>query len=135
MTARDGYSGPIRLLVGIDADGRITRARVLEHRETPGMGDMIESSKSDWIEQFSRTSLAAPAEDRWLVARDGGDFDQLTGATITSRSVVKALKETLAYFTTHRETVFATEEAEASRTRGSCSCWDCAPCWRSPTPS
>ncbi len=113
VTARDGYSGPIRLLIGIDASGAVNRARVLEHRETPGLGDQIESAKSDWIEQFNRTSLTEPSADRWLIKRDGGDFDQLTGASITPRAVVKAIKETLIYFESHRDTVFAATEGEA----------------------
>lgn len=107
VTARDGYSGPIRLLIGIDAQGTLNRARVLEHRETPGLGDGIDSNKSDWIEQFNGTSLAEPPSDLWLIERDGGAFDQLTGASITPRAVVKAIKETLMYFETHKDEVFA----------------------------
>lgn len=107
VSARDGYAGPIKLLIGIDSKGSLTRARVLEHRETPGMGDAIESSKSDWIEQFNGRSLTDPAEDGWLIKRDGGEFDQLTGASITPRAVVKAIKETLIYFANNEETVFA----------------------------
>ena len=113
VTARDGYSGPIRLLIGIDASGTVNRARVLEHRETPGLGDQIDSTRSDWIEQFNRTSLADPNTDRWLIKRDGGDFDQLTGASITPRAVVKAIKETLLYFESHSDTVFAPMVSEA----------------------
>ena len=75
------------------------------------MGDGIEASKSDWIEQFNKRSLASPTEDRWLIERDGGEFDQLTGASITSRAVVKAIKETLLYFGTNRDEVFAKEAA------------------------
>ena len=112
VSARDGYAGPIKLLIGVDSDGVLTRARVLEHRETPGMGDLIESSKSDWIEQFNKRSLLSPAADRWLIKRDGGDFDQLTGASITARAVVKAISETLHYFQSNRDTVFAAAESE-----------------------
>ena len=107
VTAREGYSGPIKLLIGVDANGILNRARVLEHRETPGLGDKIDSTKSDWIEQFNKTSLTEPGEDRWLIEPDGGDFDALTGASITSRAVVKAVKETLVYFAANRDTVFA----------------------------
>ena len=112
VTARDGYSGPIRLLIGVSADGRVNRARVLEHRETPGLGDQIDSDKSDWIEQFNGTSLADPERDLWLIERDGGRFDQITGASITPRAVVNAIKETLMYFETHREDVFKDRETE-----------------------
>jgi electron transport complex protein RnfG len=110
VTARDGYSGPIRLLIGIDSHGVLTRVRVLEHRETPGLGDLIEESRSDWIHQFDHRSLDAPPREKWLIKRDGGDFDQLTGASITPRSIIKAIKETLLYFEAHGEEVFAVTE-------------------------
>ena len=107
VVARDGYAGPIRILIGLTDDGQINRARVIDHRETPGLGDRIEAAKSDWINQFDGRSLVDPTEDRWKIRRDGGDFDQLSGASITSRSVVKALRETLIYFNANREAVFA----------------------------
>lgn len=108
VTAQDGFTGPIKLLIGIAASGSITGVRVLEHRETPGLGDLIDSARSDWILQFAETSLQDPPPSRWSIRRDGGDFDQLTGASITPRAVVKAVKETLLYFTAHRDQVFAT---------------------------
>jgi electron transport complex protein RnfG len=107
VTAKDGFSGPIKLLVGIAADGEISGVRVLEHRETPGLGDLIESSKSDWIEQFRKRSLTDPDRELWSIKRDAGVYDQLTGASITPRSVIKAIKETLLYFEANREKVFA----------------------------
>ena len=110
VTARDGFSGPIRLLIGIEIDGRISAVRVLEHKETPGLGDLIESSKSDWVEQFPGRSLDDPDRGLWAIRRDGGQFDQLTGASITPRSVIKAIKETLLYFETHKDEVFASTE-------------------------
>jgi electron transport complex protein RnfG len=106
VTAPDGFSGPIRLLVGIDGDGIVTATRVLRHRETPGLGDFIDSSKSDWIDQFERKSLTAPDPALWTLTRNGGEFDQVTGASITSRAVVKAVKETLLYFEANRESIF-----------------------------
>ena len=112
VRAMDGFSGPIRLLIGIEANGNITGVRVLEHRETPGLGDLIESDKSDWIEQFRGRSLTSPDSSRWAIRRDGGDFDQLTGASITPRSVIKAIKETLDYFEANQEQVFAEESQE-----------------------
>lgn len=115
VTAADGFTGPIRLLVGIGADGVVSGVRVLEHRETPGLGDLIEASKSNWIHQFEGASLEDPDRERWAIKRDGGDFDQLTGASITPRAVIKAVKETLVYFEEHREAVFADAEAEHSR--------------------
>ena len=106
VTAPDGFSGPIRLLVGVDFEGVVTATRVLRHRETPGLGDFIDSSKSDWIDQFERKSLTAPDLALWSLTRDGGQFDQVTGASITSRAVVKAVKETLLYFEANRESIF-----------------------------
>ncbi len=105
--APDGYNAPIHLLVGILADGTISGVHVLEHRETPGLGDPIEAEKSDWIRQFEATSLTNPAGADWAVARDGGAFDGLTGATVTPRAVIRAVHNTLLYFEQHRDTIFA----------------------------
>lgn len=107
VTARDGFSGPIKLLIGIETSMSITSVRILEHRETPGLGDLIESSKSDWLTQLEKKSLESPPRKSWLIKRDGGVFDQLTGASITPRSVIKAVKTTLLYFESHRESIFA----------------------------
>ncbi len=101
--APDGYSGPIRLLVGILADGTVSGVRVVAHRETPGLGDKIEVERSPWILGFSGTRLGDPPESAWAVRRDGGAFDQMTGATVTPRAVVKAVKNALIYFRAHRE--------------------------------
>ena len=106
VTALDGFSGPIRLLIGIDDQGIMTAARVLSHRETPGLGDFIDSAKSDWIGQFADKSLSAPDRTLWALSRDGGDFDQVTGASITSRAVVKAVQATLLYFEANRDSIF-----------------------------
>ena len=106
VTALDGFSGPIRLLIGIDTQGFVSAARVLSHRETPGLGDFIDSAKSDWIDQFEDKSLSAPDRNLWALRRDGGEFDQVTGASITSRAVVKAITETLLYFEANRDSIF-----------------------------
>lgn len=105
--APDGYSGEIRLLVGVRADGRLSGVRVLAHKETPGLGDPIEIRRSDWITSFDGRALGDPPLERWKVRRDGGVFDQFTGATITPRAVVKAVRNTLIYFERHREELFA----------------------------
>lgn len=105
--APDGYSGPIRLLVGISAEGVLSGVRVTSHRETPGLGDAIEAQRSDWILGFDGRSIGDPPQARWAVRRDGGDFDQLTGATVTPRAVVKAVRDALLYFSAHRATLFA----------------------------
>ena len=107
VTALDGFSGPIKLLIGIEAEGTATAVRVLKHHETPGLGDFIDSTKSDWIDQFEDRSLSDPDRLLWALSRDGGEFDQVTGASITSRAVLKAIKETLLYFEANRESVFA----------------------------
>lgn len=113
VTARDGYAGPIRLLVGIDVIGQITGIQVLEHRETPGLGDRVDSLKSDWVTQFEGRSLADPEAAQWAIKRDGGQFDQLTGASVTPRAIVRAIRDTLLYFDANREQVFAAASAQA----------------------
>lgn len=106
VVAPDGYSGPIELLVGIYTDGRLAGVRVVKHNETPGLGDGIETRKSDWILQFDGKSLGHPPDDQWKVKRDGGAFDQMTGATITPRAIVKAVKKALEYYNEHKEELF-----------------------------
>ncbi|WP_318356936.1 electron transport complex subunit RsxG [Enterobacter sp.] len=91
-TAPDGYSGAIQLLVGADFNGTVTGTRVTEHHETPGLGDKIELRISDWILAFSGKSITDASDAHWAVKKDGGDFDQFTGATITPRAVVNAVK-------------------------------------------
>jgi electron transport complex protein RnfG len=105
--APDGYAGPIELLVGIAPDGTVLGVRVTRHKETPGIGDLIDLRKSDWIERFAGRSLRSPEADRWRVRRDGGDFDQFTGATVTPRAVVTAVARTLAAFERHRDALLA----------------------------
>ncbi|MFV9683600.1 electron transport complex subunit RsxG [Pseudomonas sp. NY15367] len=112
VTAPDGYSGAIHLLVGIFADGRLAGVRVLSHKETPGLGDKIELAKSDWILGFTGKSLNDPGEDGWAVKKDRGDFDQFAGATITPRAAVKAVHGALRYFDTHRAQLLGQAEDE-----------------------
>jgi len=104
--APDGYNGNIRLLVAIKVDGTLAGVRVLAHRETPGLGDNIEVDRSDWIRGFAGKSLKNPKQDAWKVRRDGGVFDQFTGATITPRAVVKEVKNTLLYYRAHKDELF-----------------------------
>lgn len=93
--APDGYSGEIKLVVGVDADGTLSGVRVLNHNETPGLGDKIELKKSPWVLNFNGKSLAGENDMRWAVRSDGGQFDAFTGATITPRAVVKAVRKVL----------------------------------------
>jgi len=107
VTAPDGYNGDIRLVVGIDAGGTVLGVRVIAHRETPGLGDPIETGKSDWILGFTGKSLHNPENAGWAVRRDGGEFDQFTGATITPRAVVRAVHNALLYFAANRQALFS----------------------------
>ena len=100
--APDGYSGSIRMLVGVGINGNLTGVRILEHRETPGLGDTIDQYHSDYLEVFPGKSLQNPLANRWAVKKDGGDFDQLTGATITPRAVINAIKRCLVYYNAHK---------------------------------
>ncbi len=104
--APDGYSGNIYLLVAVYNDGTLAGVRAVKHNETPGLGDSIDAKKSDWILGFDGKSLDNPVPEKWKVKRDGGDFDQITGATITPRAIVKAVKNTLDYFQANREKLF-----------------------------
>lgn len=112
--APDGYSGEIRLLIGIHADGRVAGVRVTAHRETPGLGDYIDLARSPWIRQFDGKSLADPSPDGWRVKKDGGRFDYLAGATITPRAVVKAVRRSLEYFAAHQAALLAPVPAPAA---------------------
>ncbi len=94
-TAPDGYSGDIDLIIGVNTDGSVAGVRVLAHKETPGLGDKIDLKKSNWILNFAGRSLNNPEAEYWQVKKDGGVFDQFTGATITPRAVVNRVKETL----------------------------------------
>jgi electron transport complex protein RnfG len=98
-----GYGNTAMVIaIGVDRTGTLLGARVISHNETPGLGDKIELSKSDWISSFTGRSLNDPQPDKWAVKKDGGVFDQFTGATITPRAVVKAIKAGLQFFAAHR---------------------------------
>lgn len=99
-TALDGYSGAIHLLVGADFNGTVLGVRVTEHHETPGLGDKIETRISDWITHLSGKKIESPNAPKWAVKKDGGEFDQFTGATITPRAVVNATKRTAVFMQT-----------------------------------
>ncbi len=116
VIAPDGYSGEIKLLVGIAADGTLTGVRVLAHKETPGLGDYIDLAHSDWIKNFDGLSLAKRSDENWKVKKDGGQFDYMTGATITPRAVIKAIHKALKYFDEQRETILAVPSATAPAT-------------------
>jgi electron transport complex protein RnfG len=97
-----GYAGQIKLMLGVAADGKVLGVRVLAHKETPGLGDKIEVKKGNWIQRFTGLALGNPPADQWKVKKDGGEVDQFTGATITPRGVVGAVRDGLAFFTAHQ---------------------------------
>lgn len=97
-----GYAGEIKLMLGVDAQGKVLGVRVLAHKETPGLGDKIDVKKTDWILRFTDLSLGNPPVEKWKVKKDGGQFDQFAGATITPRGVVRAIKEGLEFFDAHK---------------------------------
>jgi electron transport complex protein RnfG len=103
----EGYSGDIDLLVGVNRDGSVGGVRVVTHRETPGLGDNIELAKSDWILSFNGRSRDGSDDPRWAVRKDGGEFDQFTGATITPRAIVDATATALDYFEANRALLLA----------------------------
>jgi len=102
----NGYSGPIKLLVAVRYDGTLGGVRIISHKETPGLGDKIEESRSDWIYSFTGKSLNNPPKAQWGVKKDGGVFDQFTGATITPRSIVAAVKKSLLYVQQHQQQLY-----------------------------
>jgi electron transport complex protein RnfG len=98
VVAPNGYSGGIKMLIAIRSDGSLAGVRIVQHKETPGLGDKIELSRSNWVRSFDGRSLGNPPEPRWKVRKDGGEFDQFTGATITPRAVVHAVYNALKLF-------------------------------------
>jgi len=112
--APDGYNAPINLLIGLSMpSGEITGVRVISHRETPGLGDLIDIEKSDWILQFDGKRIDNPPQAAWAVTKDEGQFDSITGATVTPRAVVRAVHNTLLYFDAHRDELAAGALTEA----------------------
>ncbi len=106
MVAVNGYNGKINLLVGINENGTLCGVRVTSHKETPGLGDAIEVERNDWILGFYGRALDNPPPDGWAVKRDGGEFDQFTGATVTPRAVVEAVRLALEFFAEHKSFLF-----------------------------
>jgi len=105
--AHDGYSGDIKLLIAIRADGSVSGVRVLAHKETPGLGDYIDIAHGNWIKLFNDESLQKTPVNKWQVKKDGGQYDYMVGATITPRAVVKAVLKALQYFEINKQTLFA----------------------------
>ena len=110
FVAPDGYAGAISLVMGIDKNGEILGVRVISHTETPGLGDKIEISKSKWILSFNGKSLDNVSFEQWAVKKDNGIFDQFSGATITPRKVVIAIRRGLEFYKANQATLLATGE-------------------------
>lgn len=102
VIAHGGYAGPIRLMLGVDPDGKILGVRVIAHKETPGLGDKIDAAKNEWITRFTGLFLGNPPAEKWKVKKDGGQFDQFSGATITPRAVVGGIRHGLEYFAANK---------------------------------
>lgn len=81
-----GYGGPIEMLVGIDEKGRVSGVKILNQRETPGLGANI--VKPEFLKQFVGKSVSDP-----LIPKK--DIDAITGATISSRGVCEGVREAL----------------------------------------
>lgn len=105
--APDGYNGDIELLVGLSFTGDVFAVRVTNHNETPGLGDDIEASRSDWIHSFADLSPSAMQAQEWQVKKDGGRFDQFTGATITPRAIVRSVHEVVQWYQQTQDTIYA----------------------------
>ncbi|MCX7188998.1 MAG: electron transport complex subunit RsxG [Methylotenera sp.] len=110
--AHDGYSGDIKLLIAIRADGSISGVRVLAHKETPGLGDYIDITHGNWIKLFNDESVNKTPIEQWHVKKDGGKFDYIAGATITPRAVVKAVLKALQFYEANKQTLFAVAKVE-----------------------
>ena len=107
VTAPDGYSGRIRMIVAIKTDGEVSGVRVVTHNETPGLGDYIDIAKNSWIRIFEGKSLSKYSDQDWKVKKDGGKFEHMAGATVTPRAVVKAVHKSLKYFTANQDRIFS----------------------------
>lgn len=106
-----GYSGDIELLTAVFANGEVAGVRVTKHEETPGLGDKVEIKKSSWITSFKGQTLLSEDDERWAVKKDGGSFDQFTGATITPRAVVGSVKHAVLFSKNNFDAVFSADNA------------------------
>ncbi|MDF1832676.1 MAG: electron transport complex subunit RsxG [Porticoccaceae bacterium] len=113
--APDGYSGAIEMIVGINLDGKIAGVRILNHNETPGLGDKVDLKKSPWVLSFDGRSIGSPPAERWKVKKDKGDFDQFTGATITPRAIVAQVARTLLYLSEDKNRILKASQVKNSK--------------------
>ncbi len=114
-STEDGYNGRMDVLIGLrlpDATrphSEVLAVRVTAHHETPGLGDGIERERNPWIDQFAAKSLRAPVPSQWAVQRDGGAFDTLAGATISSRAVIELTARVLRFVDQHADDLRSAE--------------------------
>ncbi len=101
-----GYNGNISLLIGLSYEGTLTGVKILQHNETAGFGDQAHQDKTDWLKNFNNAGLAKQKE-QWAIKKDGGEFDQLSGATITSRSIINSVYKILEFYTENRDVFYA----------------------------
>ena len=113
--APDGYSGKIAMIVAITNAGAISGVRVVTHKETPGLGDYIDIAKNSWIRLFAGASHQRYPEENWKVKKDGGQFDYMTGATISPRAMIKAVHKASQYYAQHRDELFAQQTVTPSK--------------------
>ncbi|MNJ35026.1 Electron transport complex protein RnfG [compost metagenome] len=98
-----GYAGPLELLIAIDIQGRLIGTKVLRQQETPGLGGQLVAPGNHWLQTFSGANRQTTPDAAWALKRDNGQFDQLAGATVTSRAVIHAVHDALRYFDEHRQ--------------------------------
>ena len=111
VVAPDGYTTAIKLLVGVKLDGTLAGVRIIDHKETPGLGDKVELKKSNWVLSFNGKSLLNPDSDKWKVKKNGGEFDSFTGATITPRAVINAVKQALVFYQDYQTSILELKTA------------------------
>jgi H+/Na+-translocating ferredoxin:NAD+ oxidoreductase subunit G len=116
-TAPDGYGGPIELLVAVDYQGAVLGVDVLRHNETHGIGDGFLPSRSNWLRSLLGRSLNNPSRERWTIRKDGGDFDEFTGASVTPRAILKAVRNALEYYSRNREMIYDNHAEPSTQSR------------------
>jgi electron transport complex protein RnfG len=97
-----GYAGAIELLIAIDANGKLSGVKTLQQTETPALGGHLGDWPNTWLQTFIGKSSNEPSDAGWALKKDQGQFDQMAGATITSRAAISAIHDALRYFDEHR---------------------------------
>ncbi len=119
QSTEKGYNGNITFWLGVDTEGEILGVRIISHKETPGLGDKIETNVSDWIHAFAGASLENRQASDWAVKKQGGTFDQFSGATITPAAVIDGVKTGLVHFENHASSWSEAKDKPVYRTEAS----------------